>query len=63
MTRLYDDCENFCDTLKETKQDDSSYLCIPIKRDVNCKYFNVETETKRVSVSLQLMPFIYKITF
>ena len=26
-----------------------TYLCIPIKTDVNCKYFNVETETKRVS--------------
>ena len=35
---------------KQNQQDDSPYLCIPIKRDVNCKYFNVETETKRVSV-------------
>ena len=33
----------------EFKDENSPFLCIPIKRDVNCKYFNVETETKRVS--------------
>ena len=32
---------------------ETRYLCIPIKRDVNCKYLNVETETKRVSVNRQ----------
>ena len=35
------------------------YLCIPLKTDVNCKYFNVETETKRVSsVGNELILFI-----
>ena len=62
VARLYEDSEKKIDASKEVKPDDSSYLCIPIKSDVNCKYFNVETETKRVSVSLHFMPFISKIT-
>ena len=34
---------------RESKAEEPSYLCIPIQTEVNYKYFNVETETKRVS--------------
>ena len=36
------------------RSQDPPYLCIPIKKDLNSKYFNVETETKRVSVELNM---------
>ena len=45
---------------KQNQPDDSPYLCIPIKRDVNCKYFNVETETKRVRVNLDFIYLLVK---
>ena len=34
---------------KAREEPEPSYLCIPIQTEVNYKYFNVETETKRVS--------------
>ena len=37
--------------VENPRSQDSPYLCIPIKKDLNSKYFNVETETKRVRVS------------
>ena len=40
--------------VENPRSDDPSYLCIPIRKDLNSKYFNVETETKRVSVELNI---------
>ena len=34
---------------RQAREPQPSYLCIPIQTEVNYKYFNVETETKRVS--------------
>ena len=34
----------------KAEEPEPSYLCIPIQTEVNYKYFNVETETKRVSL-------------
>ena len=36
-------------TERQEERPQPPYLCIPIKTELNCKYFNVETETKRVS--------------
>ena len=33
---------------RKAEEPEPSYLCIPIQTEVNFKYFNVETETKRV---------------
>ena len=40
--------------VENPRSQDPPYLCIPIKKDLNSKYFNVETETKRVSVELNI---------
>lgn len=40
--------------VENPRSQDPPYLCIPIKKDLNSKYFNVETETKRVSVELNM---------
>ena len=42
----------------DPRSNDPPYLCIPIKKDLNNKYFNVETETKRVSVESNVVCYL-----
>ena len=51
LARLYSAAESDVEGVSDPAE--TRYLCIPMKRDVTCKYLNVETETKRVSVNRQ----------